>query len=195
MPSTLSPEPIEGNSLTRYLRSMNNTLGQSGADTFKTGQSDYGKGMQDFGPSLDYWNSILSGDKSKMESAIAPEKADILSQYRAKRKQLAATGSRSGGTNEAVAQSEFSQAGDVASLLQKLRPQAAKESSGIAAEIAKLGLNESEVGNAQMFATLQSLLQGRGQDVQQDAATMSMIGDIGKGVGSVLAAYISKPGG
>ena len=141
-------------------------LNNLGSTTSNFGESQYGQGIQDFGPALEYWDSIMSGDKSKMESAIAPEKSDILSQYRAKRKQLAATGSRSGGTNEAVAQSEFSQAGDVASLLQKLRPQAAKESSDIAGKIGQLGLQQEQLGNDQMFAALNAIMQGRGQDMQ-----------------------------
>ena len=172
MASTISTEPLTGDSLSQYFKSMTNMLGQGGQETFNTGQRGYAAGVQDFGPALDYWNSILSGNKSQMESAIAPEKNDILSQYRAKRKQLAASGSRSGGTNEAVAQSEFSQAGDVASLLQKLRPQAAAGESEIAGKIAQLGLGESEMGSQQWMAALQAAtnlsqqgVEKRGQDI------------------------------
>jgi hypothetical protein len=136
-----------------------------GNDSFASGQQNYQKGIQDFGPALDYWNSILSGNKSEMESATAPEKADILSQYRAKRKQMAATGSRSGGTNEAVAQSEFSQAGDVAGLMQKLRPQAAKESSAIAGQITDAGLKESDMGMQAIAQMLQAGVAERGQTI------------------------------
>lgn len=140
-------------------------LTNRGNESFDSGQQAYQKGIQDFGPALDYWNSILSGNKAEMESSIAPEKNDILSQYRAKRKQLAATGSRSGGTNESVAQSEFSQAGDVASLLQKLRPQAAKESSGIAGQITEAGLKESDMGMQALAQMLQAGVAERGQTI------------------------------
>jgi hypothetical protein len=140
-------------------------LTQFGNADVGQGQQTFQQGLQDFGPALDYWNKILSGNKAEMESSIAPEKNDILSQYRAKRKQLAATGSRSGGTNEAVAQSEFSQAGDVASLLQKLRPQAAKESSTIAGQITDAGLKESDMGMQAIAQMLQAGVTERGQTI------------------------------
>ena len=162
-------------------------LTNAGNDLLTSGQGDYQQGLSDFGPALDYWNSILSGNKAQMENAIAPEKDDILSQYRAKRKQLAASGSRSGGTNEAVAQSEFSQAGDVASLLQKLRPQAAAGEADIAGKIAQLGLGESEMGSQQWMAALQAAVTQRGQDKSFDSSIMGTIGSLAAPFASQLA--------
>jgi hypothetical protein len=150
---------------TPNLSQAKDQLTNAGNDLLTAGQGAYQQGLSDFGPALDYWNSILSGNKAQMENAIAPEKDDILSQYRAKRKQLAATGSRSGGTNESVAQSEFSQAGDVASLLQKLRPQAAKESSDIAGKIGSMGLQESDMGMQALAQMLQAGVTERGQTI------------------------------
>lgn len=165
----LNPEPINGDTLTKYLRSITNTLGSQGEQTFGTGQGVFGQGIKDFGPSMNYFNEILSGNKAQMESAVAPEKADILSQYRARRRNIAQQGARGGGTNEAVAASEFGEAGDVAKLLQRLRPEAAKESSDIAGKISQLGLSESQLGSEQMFAALSGLLQRRGQNIQEEA--------------------------
>jgi len=163
------------NQLTQYMQSM-------GSANSGVGQAYLSEGMRDFSGPMEYFNQILSGNKSQMESAIAPEKNDILSQYRAKRKQLAASGSRSGGTNEAVAQSEFSQAGDVASLLQKLRPQAAAGDSEIAGKIAQLGLSESEMGSQQWMAALQAAtnlsqqaVEKRGQDIGMVTSLANMM--------------------
>jgi hypothetical protein len=153
--------------MTNFLQSLEGTLSNQGQQTFGTGQQAYQAGVQDFGPALNYWQSILSGNKAEMESAIAPEKSDILSQYRARRRQLAATGARSGGTNEQTAQSEYSQAGDIAALLQKLRPQAAKESASIAGQISQLGLSESNLGLASTTEALSTALTQRGQNIQQ----------------------------
>ena len=144
--------------LTQFLQGM-------GSNNYNFGQTYFSEGMRDFSGPMDYFSQILSGNKSQMESAIAPEKNDILSQYRAKRKQLAASGSRSGGTNEAVAQSEFSQAGDVASLLQKLRPQAAQQSSAIAGQITDAGLKESDMGMQALAQMLQAGVTERGQTI------------------------------
>jgi len=153
--------------MTNFLQSLTGVLSKGGQATFGLGQDAYQQGIQDYGPALSYWNDILSGNKSQMESAIAPEKSDILSQYRARRRSMAASSPRSGGTNEAVANSEFAEAGDVASLLQKLRPQAAKESAGIAGQIGQLGLSESQLGNDQLFQSFAGALQQRGQNIQQ----------------------------
>jgi hypothetical protein len=168
----LSPEPVSGNSLTKYLRSITNSLGSSGASTFGTGQGTVQQGVQGLDSSLSYYTDILSGNKSAMEAATAPEKSDILSQYRARRRKLA-SGARGGGTNEAVASSEFSQAGDVASLLQKLRPQAAQGAASVSGKLADLGISESELGNQQLFQTLASILGERGQDVSQQESELS----------------------
>jgi hypothetical protein len=162
-----TPPGTGGNTMTNFLQSLQGVLSNQGQSVTQSGQQIFGQGVQDFAPAQSYWNSILSGNKSEMESAIAPEKADILSQYRARRKQLAATGARSGGTNEATAESEYSQAGEIAKLLQQLRPQAAKESAGIAGEKAKLGLAESGFGLESTSAGLNAALAQRGQNVQQ----------------------------
>jgi len=166
--------------LTQFLQGM-------GSNNYNFGQTYFSEGMRDFSGPMEYFSQILSGNKSQMESAIAPEKSDILSQYRAKRKQLAASGSRSGGTNEAVAQSEFSQAGDVASLLQKLRPQAAAGETDIASKIAQWGLSESEMGSQQWMAALQAAVTQRGQDKSFASSIMGTIGSLAAPFASQLA--------
>jgi hypothetical protein len=182
---SLAPEPISGDSLTQYLRSMTNSLGAAGSQTFGQGQNILAQGLQGLKAPMSYYSDILSGNKAEMESAIAPEKSDILSQYRARRKQLAA-GQRGGGTNEAVAESEFKQAGDVAALLQKLRPQAAAGEAQIAREVAGLGIQESHMGDEQLFQALGGLLARRGQNVSQDMSNWS---NLTSGLESVLSFF------
>ena len=166
--------------LTQFLQGM-------GSNNYNFGQTYFSEGMRDFSGPMEYFSQILSGNKSQMESAIAPEKSDILSQYRAKRKHLAASCSLSCGTNEAVAQSEFSQAGDVASLLQKLRPQAAAGETDIASKIAQLGLSESEMGSQQWMAALQAAVTQRGQDKSFASSIMGTIGSLAAPFASQLA--------
>jgi hypothetical protein len=139
-------------------------LSGMGGAPYAEGQDTFKQGLADFGPSMKYFQDILSGNKSEMEAATGAEKSDILSQYRARRRQLA-RGQRGGGTNEAVASSEFEQAGDVAKLIQGLRPQAAKGSADIAGQVAGMGLKESELGQQSMFNALSAYLTERGQDV------------------------------
>jgi len=183
---SLAPEPISGDSLTQYLRSLTDSLGSSGGSTFQAGQNIFQQGVQSFAAPLQYYQDILSGDKSKMEAATATEKSDILSQYRARRRQQA-SGPRGGGTNAAVASSEYAEAGDVAGLLGKLRPQAAAGEAGIASEIAGLGAKESALGNEQLFQALSGLMSRRGQNVSQD---QSNLGFLSSGLQAVFNALI-----
>jgi len=196
----LAPEGIDSSqdSLTQYMRSLTNMLGQQGQATFGQGQQGYGAGqktlegaiptlkqsLQGLAAPEQYYQNLLSGDKAAMESAVAPETSSILDQYRGKRSQMAKLGPRGGGTNEAIAGSQFGQAGDVAKVLQTVRPQAAQGAQGVSqarATIGKgiadvgatqgeLGLKESGQGLQQLSDALQGLLQRRGQNFGVDTA-------------------------
>ena len=184
-PMPLAPEQTTGqDSLTTYLRSLTNSLGTSGSNVFTQGQGTVQAGVAGLQWPMNYYSSILSGNKAEMESAIAPEKSDILSQYRARRRQLA-KGQRGGGTNEAVASSEFAEAGDISALLQKLRPQAAAGEAQVAGQVAGLGIEESRLGNEQLFQALAGLLSRRGQNTSTDNAN---IGALTSGLESVFSA-------
>jgi hypothetical protein len=194
-PGTLAPEGLDRgqDSLTQFLRSMTNLLGQQGQQTFAQGQKTAGTGegvlksslpalrqsLQGLASPEQYYQNILSGDKAAMEQAVAPETSSILDQYRGKRAQMAKLGPRGGGTAEAVAGSQFGQAGDVAKVLQTARPQAAQGAqqvagqraqtggaiAGVGAQLGQLGLGESGQGMQQLAQTLQGLLARRGQDM------------------------------
>ena len=180
-------------SLTQALRSLTNLLGAGGPkdiaegrNATRTGQNILASGLPVQRQALaglaspeQYYQRLLSGDKAEMEAAVAPETTSILDQYRGKRKQMAGLGSRSGGTNEAVAGSNFGQAADVAKVLQSARPQAAQGAqqvagaqagigqgiSGTGAQLGQLGLSESSQGLQQLQAALQGLLQRREQNM------------------------------
>lgn len=180
-------------SLTQAMRSLTNMLGTSGPQLIGQGQKGYATGQQTLAgaiPTLkqslqglaapeQYYQNLLSGDKAAMESAVAPETSSILDQYRGKRSQMAKLGPRGGGTNEAIAGSQFGQAGDVAKVLQSVRPQAAQGATQVAgqrADVGKgianvgqaqagLGLSESGQGIQQLQEALQGLLARRGQNM------------------------------
>jgi len=139
-----------------------NMLSQSGTESKAAGGATFATGMAAEGAPLKYYQDLLSGDRSRMESAIAPEKSEILAQYRARRRQLA-RGQRGGGTNEAVAESGFAQSGDIAGLLAKLRPEAAKGSAEIAGQMAGMGLQQQQIGSNELMAALSATVQERGQ--------------------------------
>lgn len=221
-PGMLAPEGIDKSqdSLTQYLRSLTNMLGAEGKTAYGAGQKTLGAGENITASSLpvlrqaaaglagpeQYYNRLLSGDKAEMEAAVAPETSSILDQYRGKRSQMAKLGPRSGGTNEALAGSQFAQAGDVARTLQGVRPKAAEGAAGIAGAkagigkdiagvgegLAGLGLSESGLGIGQLTSALQGLLSRRGQNLDERGQNMEMIGEIGKGIGDIIGALIAK---
>jgi hypothetical protein len=197
-------QPIAGqgdNSMTADLASITNFLPNQGLQQEQFGQGVIGAGLSAdqaalgaFSAPLAYYSKILGGNAAEMESAVAPERKSILDQYRAARKKTAALSPRSGGTNEATAASDYSQAGDVAALLQKLRPQAAAGETaaaqgiaGVAANEAEIGVKEQALGQANIFQTLQSLLTQRGQNVSKD---ISNLGDLTSGLETMFTALI-----
>jgi len=203
-PSPFLPQPNpkgDQSPLVDALTSINNFLPNQGLNfqtlgqqAFQTGEAGLAEGMAAYGPALSYYSKILSGSPGEMESAVAPEKASILDQYRAARKKRANLAPRSGGTNEATAQADYDQAGQVAALLQKLRPQAAQGTMEAAAGIgdiatkqAQLGLAESGQGQADIFNTIQALLAQRGQNVSTDMANMA---NLTSGLETVFAGLI-----
>jgi len=201
----LAPEGIDKSqdSLTQYMRSLTNMLGAEGQKAYGSGQKTLGTGENILTSSLpvlrqaqqglarpeQYYKNLLSGDKAEMESAVAPETSSILDQYRGKRSAMAKLGPRGGGTNEAVAGSQFGQAADVSKVLQSVRPQAAagarqvageragigKDIAGVGGALSGLGLQEGAQGIEQLQVALQGLLGRRGQNFQVDTANRQML--------------------
>jgi hypothetical protein len=133
-----------------------------------------------------------------MTEAVAPEAGAITAQYDAARRTAYAHMPRGGYRSTTLAELPFRQAQDVGRLYQTLRPQAAQQVSGIAQILSALGIDVGRLGMAQqglgmesLATVLQGLLTRRGQNVQENAATMGMIGDIGKGLGSLLGGYLA----
>lgn len=195
----LVPEPIEGDSLTRFLRSLTNLLGTSGQDLFGAGRETYAGGLKTFEQPLSYWSKLLSGDPRAMTEAIAPEAGMIVSQYDAARRAVSTQAPRGGARSTTLAELPFRQATDINTLLQSLRPEAAKQVTSIADLLSKYGLAETGLGQSQLAMAIQGLLTRRGQNVQESEAQQRMIGDLGQGIGAIIAALIgqsgSKPGG
>jgi hypothetical protein len=126
-----------------------------GLDTAKAGSAagaaTTGAGISALSQPLQYWQNILSGNRTSMNAAIAPEKNAIQSQGDAQRRQQAALGTaRGGGTSAANQQQQTNQMAQVDNALLQARPEAAKETANIGGELA-------QVGNAQTAEALNAL--------------------------------------
>ena len=204
---SLSTEPLEGDSLTQYMRSLTNLLGTSGESMTGAGKDILGKGLKTMdtglttlqGP-LDYWTKILGGDTGYTSSLVSssPEYKATSAQYAGAERSAATSLPRGGFRSTTLAGLPFEKAGKVSDMFQALRPQAAQAVAGIGQTQAQIGQGQAALGTAeqglgieQIMGALQGLLQRRGQNTQQDVATMSAIGE---GIGSILSALISMGG-
>lgn len=79
---------------------------------------------------INYWSSILSGDRSKMASAMGPELSRIGEGYQQAGQTSTALMPRGGPTPDFLAQQPYNQQRDVSTLFQQFRPQAAQQLSG-----------------------------------------------------------------
>ncbi len=187
---SLTPEPIEGNSLTRYLRSINNQQGPQGNQAFGAGTALLGqgagiidKGVSTFDQPLDYWSKLLSGDKTAMGQAVGPYAAAVGKQFENAGRAADTMLPRGGYRSTAQAELPTQKAGLISDKLLGLQPEAAKQMTGIASllsslgiDVGKLGLGEQGIGGDIIGRLLQSLLTGRGQDVSEHGQAMELAG-------------------
>ena len=202
--SAFVPQPIEGNSLTRQLRSLTNPLGPQSQEYQNFGQGMVGaalpgfeaagttseKALSTLQPSVDYWTRILSGDKTAQLEAIAPQVEQIQAGYQGALQGASKNMARGGYASTVMAQLPFQQARDVSGVLAQLQPQAAEAlvkaaqtqgsiaevQSRIAATLAQLGLSETQLGMDIYNALMKALLEGRGQDVAEHGQMMGLAG-------------------
>src|SRR5690242_15678250 len=92
--TNLEVQPISGDSLTKYFRSLSNQMGQTGAGAFNTGASVFGQGadyaptaqgtaskaLGTLDPAVAYWNAILKGGP-EATAAVAPYATQVGTNY------------------------------------------------------------------------------------------------------------------
>lgn len=138
---------------------------------------------------LDFWKTILGGDRQEMLSALAPEVNTIVSQYDTARRSLTNLAPRGGGRSAIQAESRFEEANVIQRLLQESRRRAATEVSAIGGQLTALGAAELGAATGTTTNLINSLLARR----QQDIGTMTQIGEgIGTLVGEVLGQIFKK---
>lgn len=152
--SSLAPEPLEGNSLTRSIRGMVNA--QSGAGTSFIDQA---KSLM--GPAASYWLNLLSGNQAQTAAAVAPETARARQGVQTAMSSASALAPRGGGRGEALFAAPMQGASIIQGQQNSLRPQAAQQAGGFGTQLG--GLGAGLLGNA-----AQAQLGVRGQDVQAD---------------------------
>lgn len=149
----ISNQPMEGNSLTQQMRSIQNYMSNQGVTTFDKGQGVLDKGLQGFdtanasageamgttrgalgtlSPAEDYWTKLLSGDQHTMNQAISPYATQAGTNYANATSNVNMNGARGGYSSTLSAGMPFAQARDVNEQLYKLQPAAATNLNTIA---------------------------------------------------------------
>jgi hypothetical protein len=150
------------NSLEQYLRSLTNYGGQQS-------QGLMNSGTQGVNQSMGYWGDILSGNKAQIAQALSPELQASNKQYQGARSAVNTFAPMGGGRASLMANIPFQQANTNAGIIASLRPQAAQQ-------LGTLGLGQQNLGGNLLNMTLQSLLQGRGQDVNETGQNKQLAG-------------------
>lgn len=138
--SKSSPTPTEQNALNQDTQAQ-----QLGLDTAKStipgAQNLISMGSAAYQPVLNYWSSILSGNRGAVTSAMAPEISRIGQGYNTAANTSAALSARGGPSSSFLSELPFAQQRDVTSLLQTARPAAANSLFQAGQGVAQTGTN------------------------------------------------------
>lgn len=135
--------------LTGYgdLQNIFNYALPQGQSTLSGGQGTTNQGLGELGQAANYNSKILSGNRSAVTEAMAPEINSVTSQANQLKKQQSAMGtSRGGGTNAGNQQLGTQESGQITNLIAQARPQASQALSQIGAQTGGIGLGEMGVG-------------------------------------------------
>jgi len=160
---------------------MSNVLGTQGQDTLKGGLDTTSK-------STDYWGALLGGDKEKLAEATEPERYSIGKAYQAGR-QAISMGPRGGGTSASLAESRFSEAGDVGRLVEGQRADAAKNVASTGLAEAGIGASLEQTATQNLTNIFQTLMQGY---TQFHAGQPSTSGELGSAAGGIIAQLVQR---
>lgn len=158
---------------------------QFARDIFPSAQGLLGRAEQGFGPVLNYYSTLLGGDRGAISSLLAPEIESIGDQYQGVLRSGRQLAPRGGGSSAMFTELPFERARDVGSLISGARPQAAAGLASAAGEAGRIGVGAGQVASnllsgagAGGSSILRSGLESRAQGFGQGAATGRGIFDI-----------------
>ena len=161
---------------------INNALGTM-ANQNRVGTSLVNSGIDTVTQPRNYWADILSGDRSKVTSAMAPEISRIAEGYQTARNTAANLNPRSGQAATLFAELPYRQQKDISTLMQGARPEAAKNLSGVGSNLIQQGTSALQSATA----AGRDILQQQEQQRQAEA-------ERGKSIGSGLFDFMNKYG-
>lgn len=138
---------------------------------------------------LEFWETILGGDRQEMLSLLAPEVETIVSQYDTARRNITNLAPRGGGRTTAMAESRFEEAGLIQRLLQESRRMATREITGIGGQLTTLGLGELGISTGAAGNLISDLLR---RETARRGQNIGALTEVGVGIGEILALIFGK---
>jgi hypothetical protein len=189
--SGLATEPIAGNSLTSFIRSIEGLTGQQGQGILgagltgaQAGQQQTQSGVNAAAPALQLLTQLTKGDQGDVTQAAQPQIDQITQQFDQIRNMISMQ-PRGGGKSTALAEAPFQKAGDIQRTEGTMRTSAAGQLGGLATNLAGIGLSESGLGlqEAGLGTGLESTsaniaLQKQGLDYAQPSALQQVMGGL-----------------
>lgn len=112
------------------------------------GLGTIGEGKKTLGRAKDYWSGILSGSRSDVNAAVAPEANQLLAGEDAMRRDASTFGTaRGGGVNELMQQRQQQKMKQIDDFIFGARPMAAEQTQDIAQTEAAIGGQEAAIGS------------------------------------------------
>lgn len=180
--SSLALEPIQGNSLTAFIRSIEGLAGTQGQQAFQTGQQQTQQGLSAAGPALDLLTNLVKGDQGDITQAAQPEIDQITQQFDQIRN-LVSLEPRGGGKTSALAEAPFQKASQIQKTEGALRSNATSQLGSLATNLAGIGLGESNLGLGLESLSAQTALGKEGQDYSQASALQQVLAGLQTGAG------------
>lgn len=152
-------------------------------------------GSEALDPVLNYLKGILGDNPAAILDATRGDRGRVIDQYDTARKTIASFGPRGGGTNAALAGSQFDEAQSLADLTSDKRSEAVALSSQLGTALEGLGLSADQLASSDLNSVLNAVLAREGFDVAKRGQNMEALAGIGEAVGQIIAAKYGSGGG
>jgi hypothetical protein len=172
--SGLALEPISGNSLTQFIRSIEGLTGTQGQNILGQGLQEEQSGINAAGPALSFLTNLVKGDQADVTQAAQPQIDQITQQFDAIRNMISLQ-PRGGGKTTALAEAPFQKAGDIQRTEGAMRTQAAGQLGNLSVQLANLGLGTAGLGEGLESLSATTALTKEGQDYSQPSALTQVL--------------------
>jgi len=172
-----------------------NQQSQAQAASLAGGKNLLSQGQQTTQPVLNYWSSILSGNRGAMTSALGPELSRMGQGYQQAAQTSAALSPRGGPSAAFLSQLPFQQQRDTTQLFQTMRPQAAQQMGSLGNNLLSHGANLMSTSTAAGRGIADSMYQQQQLEAERGKSMGAGLFDILQKYGFPAIDKILKGGG